>query len=102
MLALQLSFIDANQFLSFAGFLTKTIVGNAIEPGRKPGLPTEATEVLVSTHKCLLRKIVCEGDICANQLAKQTSNTRLMISHQLRKSVVVVIEKNASNEVGIG
>ena len=99
---LQLSFIDANQLFSFAGFFAETVVGNPVEPGRKARFSTKTPEVLISAQKCLLRKIVRERDIGADELAEQTSHARLMISHQLRKGVVIIIEKNAGDEVCIG
>lgn len=99
---LQLSFIDANQLLSFAGLLAETIVGDPIKPGRKTGLSAEAAEIFVGPQKRFLREIVRQGNIRTDQLAEQTSHARLMISHQLRESVVVVIDKNTSDEVCIG
>ena len=99
---LQLSFIDANELLSFPRFLPETVVGNPVKPGRKPRLPAEASEVLINTQKCLLRKIVRKREIAPNELAEHPSHTRLVISHQLGKSVVVIIDKNASDEVCIG
>ncbi len=99
---LQLSFIDANQFLSFAGLFAETIVGDPIKPGRKPGLSAKAAEVFVSAQKGFLREIVRERNIGADQLAEQTSHARLMIPHQLREGMVVVIDKNTSDEVCIG
>src|SRR6201987_1563083 len=101
MLGLQLSFINANQFLSFSCFLSKTIVGNAVEPGGKSGLATEAAKVLVSAQKCFLSKVIRKEDIAPNKLAEHASHTRLVIPHQLGKSVVVVIDKNTSDEVCI-
>lgn len=102
MLGLQLSFIDANELLSFAGFLAKAVVGNPVEPGRKAGFPAKAAEVFIGTQKGLLRQIVRERNIAADELAEQTSHARLMISDQLREGVVVIIEKNAGDEVCIG
>lgn len=99
---LQLSFIDANELLSFAGFLAETIVGDPIKPGRESRLAAKAPEVFVSAQKGLLREIVRERNVRADQLAEQTSHARLMISHQLRESMVVVIDKNTSDEVCIG
>ena len=99
---LQLSFIDANEFLSFPRLFPKTVVGNPVKPGRKTGFAAEAAEVLVSLEKRLLRQVVRERDIGADQLAEQTSHTRLMIPNQFRESVVVVINKDARNEVCIG
>jgi hypothetical protein len=99
---LQLSFIDANQFLSFPRFFPETIVGNPVKPGGETRFAPETAKVLVSLEKCLLRQIVGERDIGPNQLAEQTSHTRLMIPNQLRKGVVVVINKDARNEICIG
>lgn len=72
---LQSSFIDANQFLSFPRFLTETVVGNAVKPGRKPGFPAKAAQVFVSLEKGFLRKIVGERDIAADKVPEQTSHT---------------------------
>lgn len=99
---LQLSFIDANEFLSFPRFFPETVVGNPIKPGRETGFAAEAAEVLVSPQKRFLGEVVRQCDIGADQLAEQTSHTRLMIPNQFRKGVVVVINKNACNEVSIG
>ena len=102
MFAFQLSFIDANELFSFAGLFAETIVGDPVEPGRKARFSAEAAEVFVGAQKGFLCQIVRERDIGANQLAEQTSDARLMIPHQLRKSVVVVTEKNAGDKVCIG
>jgi hypothetical protein len=99
---LQLSFIDANQLLSFARLFSKTIVGDSIKPGRETGFAAEAAEILVGAQKGFLREIVRERNIRADQLAEQTSHARLMISYQLREGMVVVIDKNTSDEVCIG
>ena len=98
----QSSFIDANQFLSFPRFLPETVVGDAVKPGRKTRFAAEVPEVFVGPQKRLLREVVRERDVRPNQLAEQTSHARLMIPNQLRKGVVVVIDKDARNEVCIG
>jgi hypothetical protein len=102
MLGLQLSFIDANELLSFTGFFAETIVSDTVEPGRKARFAAKTAEVFVSAQKRLLREIVRERNIGADELAEQTSHARLMISHQLREGVVIIIEKNAGDEVCIG
>lgn len=102
MLGLQLSFINANQLFSFSGLFPETVVSNPVEPGRKTRLPAKAAEVLVSAQKRFLGEVIRERDIGADELAEQTTHARLVISHQLRKGVVVVPEKNASDEVCIG
>src|SRR2546423_408397 len=99
---LELSFIDANQFLSFPRFFPKTVVGDPIKPGRKTRFAAKAAEVLVSAQKSFLGQIIREGDVSSDQIAKQTSHGRLVVPNQLRKGVVVVINKNARNEVCIG
>jgi hypothetical protein len=102
MFGLQLSFIDANELLSFASFFAETVVGDSIQPGRKTRLSAKAAKVFVRAQEGLLRQIVRKRDIAADELAEQTSDARLMIPDQLRKGVVVVIEKNAGDEVCIG
>ena len=98
----ELSFIDANEFLSFPRFFPKTIVGNPVKPGRKTRFTAKAAQVFVSLEKGFLREVVRERDIRPDKMAKQTSHTRLVVPDQLRKRVVVVINKNARNEVCIG
>jgi hypothetical protein len=102
MFRLQLSFVDANQFLSFSGFLPETIVGDPVKPGRKTGLPPKAAEIFVSPQKGLLREIVRSRNIGADELAEQTSNARLVVAHQLGERVVIILEKNAGDKVCIG
>src|SRR5476649_2806988 len=102
MLAFQLSFINANELFSFPGFLAETIVGDPVEPGGKTCFPAKAAQVFVSAEKRFLREIVRERNIAADELAEQTSHARLVISHQLRKGVGTIIEKNAGGEVCIG
>jgi len=102
MFAFELSFIDANQFFSFSRFLAETVVGNPVKPGRETGFPSEAAQVSVRAQKRFLGQVIGQGNVRANQLTKKTANTRLVIPDQLRKGVMVVINKNACNEVGIG
>src|SRR2546423_14315849 len=68
----QLSFIDANQLLSFPRFFPVTIVGDSVEPGRKTRFAAEAAEVFVGPQKRLLREVVRGRNIGAGQLAWQT------------------------------
>src|SRR4051812_13910754 len=98
---LQLSFIDANEFLSFPCFFPETIVGDPVKPGRKTRFAAEAPKVLVGPEKSFLREIVRERDVAPDQVPEQTPDARLMVPDQLRKGVVVVINKDACNEVCI-
>ena len=99
---LELSFIDANEFLSFPRFFPKTIVSNPVQPRRKTRFPAKAAQIFVSLEKGLLREIVRQRNIGPDEVAEQTSHARLVIPDQLRKGVVVVVNKNARNEVCIG
>ena len=99
--SLQLSFINANELFSFAGFLSKTVVGDPVKPGRKTRFPAKAAEVLVSAQECFLGQVVRERYIGPDELAKKTSHARLVIPHQLREGMVVISDKNASDEVCI-
>jgi hypothetical protein len=99
---LELSFIDANEFLPFPRLFPKTVVGNPVKPGRKTRFTAKAAQVFVSLEKGFLRQVVRERDIRPDEMAEQTSHARLVVPHQLRKGVVVVINKNARNEVCIG
>ena len=98
----ELSFIDANEFPSFPRLFPKTVVGNPVKPGGKTRFATEAPKVFVGAQKSFLGQIVREGDVGSDQIAEQTPDGRLMIPDQLRKSVVVVINKDSRNEVCIG
>ena len=89
---LQLSFIDANQFLSFPRFFPETVVGDPIKPGRKTGFAAKAAKVFVGPQERLLREIVRERNIGPDQLAEQTSHGRLMISNQFGESMVIIIK----------
>ena len=99
---LPLLFIDSDQFLSFAGIFAKAIVGDSIKPGRKLRFTAKAPNVPVSANKRVLGEIVRQLNITAGKLAQQTAHARLMTTDQLAKSVLVVIGKNSSDEVGIG
>ena len=89
-----------------SSFLLRPLRGSScrrsVKPGRKTGLAAKAPEIFVSAQKGFLREIVRERNIGADQLAEQTSHARLMISHQLGEGMVVVIDKNTSDEVCIG
>ena len=95
-------FIDSDQFLSFAGFLAETVIGNAIKPGGKLRFATKPADVFVSANKCVLGQIIGKCEIAAGKLSQQTSHARLMTTDQLAKGVLVVINKNSGDKAGIG
>ena len=98
----KLGLIDSNQILATPGIFPKAVIGNSVEPGRKPRFSPKAPQIAICLKKSFLRQIVRERKIGADQLAEQTSDTRLMIADQLRKSVVIIIEENSGDEVCIG
>jgi hypothetical protein len=102
MFPFQLSFIDANQFLSFTSFFPKAIIGDPVKPGGETRLPAEAAQILVGAQKSLLREIVRERNIGADELPEQAPDARLMIPDQFPKGVVIIIDENASDEICIG
>ena len=99
---LPLRFIDSHKLLLLSGVLAKAIIGDSIEPCREPRFATEAADVLVGPDERFLGQIICEGEIIPGELAQQTADARLMTTNQLAKSVLVVINKNSSDKVGIG
>lgn len=101
MFCLQLSFIDANELFSFPRFFAEAVVGNAIEPGGKTRFAAKAPEIFVRAQKSLLRQIVGQGNVRADELTQEPADARLMIADQLRKRVVVIREQNAGNKIGI-
>ena len=101
LLGLPLFLINADQLLPTPGVLAKTIVGDPIEPGRKPCFAAKAADVLVGAQKSLLSQIIGQFQIGSGKLSKQTAHSRLMTPDQLAKRVLVVINKNACNEVCI-
>src|SRR5690349_4975653 len=101
MLRLQPSFVDPDQFLPLSGVLAETVIGNAIQPGGKFRLPAKTPDVFVSTEKSLLSKIVGQGQVASRELAQKTAHGRLMIANQLSEGVVVILEKNPGNEIGV-
>ena len=78
------------------------MVGNPVKPGRKTGLSPEAANVLVRAHKRILGKVISQGQVSPGKLPQEAAHARLMPTNQLAKSVLVVINKNSSNEIRIG
>ena len=57
--------------------------------------------MLVSPDKGFLRQIIRQREIGPGKLAEQTSHGRLMSPDQFTKGVLVVLDKNTSEEVRI-
>ncbi len=100
-LGLELTFVDSDQFFSFAGLLTETVIGNAIKPGGEFCLAAKAADVFVSAQESFLRKIISQRQVAPRELAEQTTDGGLMVSDQLGKGVVIILKKNPRDEIGI-
>ena len=57
MFPFQLSFIDANQLLSFPSFFAKAIISDPIKPRGEARLAAKAAEILVGAQERFLREI---------------------------------------------
>ena len=89
---LELGFIDAHELFALAGVFAKAVIGNAIKPGGKFRLASKTSDVFVSAQECFLGEIVRCGSITARKIPQQSAHGRLMIPHQLGKSMVVIIQ----------
>src|SRR4051812_3158916 len=98
-LGFQLRLINPDQLPPLPRPFAENIITDAIEPGRKLRLSAEAADIFVAANKCLLREIVGQRFVPTDELSLQTADGRLMTTHELGKSVVVVINENPGNEV---
>lgn len=94
-------FINPDQLLPSPGVLAKTVVSDAIEPGREARFPTKAANVFVGLEECFLGQIICERHIASGELSEQTSHGRLVPPNEFRKRVVIIIEQDSSDKVCI-
>ncbi len=101
-LGLKLFLIDSDKFLASPCVFPKTIVSNAIKPGRETGFTPKAADVFICAQESVLGEVIRERDIGAGKLAQETSHTRLMPPHQFAERVLIVIDKDSSDEVSIG
>src|SRR3979490_2781212 len=99
--ALPSRFINADEFFSLARIFAKTIISDPIKPGRKFRFPPKAADVFVDAQKSFLSQIVGQRKVGPGELSKQTAHGRLMPTDQLAKGVLVVINKNSRDKVGI-
>jgi len=101
-LVLQLLFVDPDELFPPPSVFPKTVICNPVKPGGKARFAAETADISVGANKSLLGKIIGESGVRAGKLAQQTTHARLMPTNQLAKSVLVIIDKNSSNEVRIG
>ena len=101
-LCLELFFVDSHKFLPAARIFSKTIVSDPVKPRGKARFAAKAADVLIGAQECLLRQIVRQSNVGSSKLTEQTAHGGLMPPNQLTESVLVVVDKNSSDEVGIG
>ncbi len=101
-LALQLLLVDSDELFSPPRVFPKAIICDPVKPGGEARFAAETSDMFVGAQKSFLRQIIGKRNICAGKLAQQTAHARLMPTNQLAKSVLVVIDKNSSNQVRIG
>jgi hypothetical protein len=94
-------FIDSDQFLPFAGFFAETIIGDAIKPGGKLRFSSKTPDVLVSAQKSLLSEIIGQGQIIPRELPEQAADRGLVIPDQLGKGVVIIVNQDPGNKIGV-
>lgn len=101
LLGRELCFIDSDQFLSFAGVLAETVIGDAIKPGGKLRFTAKAADVLVSTQKSFLSEIIGQSEVASCKLSQQAADRGLVIAHEFSKGVVIIFKKNSCDKIGI-
>jgi hypothetical protein len=95
---LPLFFIDTHKFFSLASVLAKAVVTDTIKPCRKLRFTAKAPDIFVGADEGLLGKIVGQSDVASGELAQQAPDARLVAADQLAISVLVLVNKNSSNE----
>jgi len=94
-------FVDSDQLLSFAGLLAETVIGDAIKPGGEFRFSPKAADVLVSAQKSLLSEVICQGQITSRELSEQAADRGLVIPDQLGKGVVIIVNQDPRNKIGV-
>ena len=93
--------INPDKLFAASRFFSETVIGDAIKPGGKASFTTKAANVFVGAQKGLLRQIIRQRQVGARKLPQETSDRRLVPTDQLTEGVLVIIDKNSSDEVRI-
>src|SRR6266581_4265925 len=93
--------IHTDQLLATARVLAKTVIGNSIKPRGKSRFTPKASNILVSSQKSFLCKVIGQRDVCAGELPQQTAHAGLMPAHELTEGMLIVIGKYSGNEIRI-
>src|SRR6266700_7798991 len=98
LLGLPLLLIHADQLLAAARVLAKTVVRDSIKPRGKSRFTPKASNILESSEKSFLCKVIGQSEVCAGELPQQTAHAGLMPAHEFTEGVLIVIGKNSPNE----
>ena len=100
-LSFEQSLIDADEFFPFPRVFAKRVVGDSIKPSGETRFAAEAANVFVSAKESFLGEIVGQGEVAPRELPQETTHRRLVIAHQFGEGVVIIIEKNPCDKIGI-
>ena len=78
------------------------VVGDAEQPGRKRGCASKTRQAPVGGEKRVLRQIVGEGGIRADQVAEEVAHRRLVAADEFAKGGAVVALDGAQDQLGVG
>src|SRR5215471_16444283 len=92
---LPLLLIHTDQLLATTRVLAKTVVGDSIKPCGKSRFTPKASNILVSSEKGFLCKVIGQSDVCAGELPQQTAHTGLMPAHEFTEGMLILIGKNS-------
>src|SRR6266700_4888500 len=101
LLGLPLLLIHADQLLAAARVLAKTVVRDSIKPRGKSRFTPKASNILVSSEKSFLCKVIGQSEVCAGELPQQTAHAGLMPAHEFTEGMLIVIGKYSGNEIRI-
>src|SRR2546423_1007376 len=93
--------IHTHQLFASTRILAKAVVCDSVKPCGKSRFTAKASDILVSSEKSLLCKVIGQSDICAGELPQQTAHAGLMPAHEFTEGMLIVIGKNSGNEIRI-
>src|SRR5436190_21445109 len=101
LLGLPLLLIHADQLLATARVLAKTVVRDSIKRRGKSRFTPKASNILVSSEKSFLCKVIGQSEVCAGELPQQTAHAGLMPAHEFTEGMLIVIGQNSGNAISI-
>ncbi len=87
--------------LAAAG-IAKMIVGDAEQPGQKPGVAAVERETAIGLQESFLREVVGEGVVAAGELSQKTPDGGLVAQDQFAESRAVIVAERPRDQFWIG